>query len=301
MLNNYQALKYFQVYAQEEHFRRTADKLFISQTTLSKSMQDLEEEIGVPLFQRKGRTTQLTRYGRILRDTVIRGYNEIDGAIRMIQNMNNSEVGEIKMVTSFIFPEEIAYAIGAYVIGHPAVTLEIDLGTARHAVHSLEKNEIDLGIASFCYNSKDPFFEAISMEAIYHDEIVIGVPAAHPFATKESLTIEEISEESFIGHPAYSVTETEVERALTNAGVEWRPRIIMRTVNVEAFVKAGAGLAFCSRIAANRQSGLIPVPLKSPQPFRMFYLIWRKDEIMSAGAKALKHHLLFEMQHIKES
>ena len=62
---NWQYLRYFEVVAREEHFTRAADQLHITQSALSKSIDNLENEIGVPLFESHGRNIRLTKYGQI--------------------------------------------------------------------------------------------------------------------------------------------------------------------------------------------------------------------------------------------
>ena len=61
----WQQLEYFNVVAQTEHFTNAAEQLSIAQPTLSRSISKLESELGVPLFERKGRQVILNRYGRL--------------------------------------------------------------------------------------------------------------------------------------------------------------------------------------------------------------------------------------------
>jgi DNA-binding transcriptional LysR family regulator len=60
MMINFQALRYFEMVARHEHFTKAANELFISQSTLSKAIDNLERDIGVKLFEKNGRNIQLT-------------------------------------------------------------------------------------------------------------------------------------------------------------------------------------------------------------------------------------------------
>lgn len=70
-------LQYFQAVAQLEHFTRASETLSVSQPTLSRAIARLEKEIGVPLFDREGRTVSLNRYGQIFLNRVNRGMQEL--------------------------------------------------------------------------------------------------------------------------------------------------------------------------------------------------------------------------------
>jgi DNA-binding transcriptional LysR family regulator len=67
-----QQLKYFREAAEQEHVTRAAEKLFVSQSAISRAITHLEEELEIPLFHRQGRTVVLSRYGRLFLEHVIR-------------------------------------------------------------------------------------------------------------------------------------------------------------------------------------------------------------------------------------
>ena len=92
-----QQLKYFRVAAELEHITRAAERLFVSQSAISRAVTQLEEELGVKLFNRQGRAIVLTRYGRLFLDHVIRVQKVIDSARQALNEESGTETGTISL------------------------------------------------------------------------------------------------------------------------------------------------------------------------------------------------------------
>ena len=97
LLMEWQRLEYFQTLARVQHMTRAAEQLSISQPALSRSIASLEGEIGVPLFDRQGRTIILNRYGTMFLERVNRIMNEMSDGLNDIQQLINPEQGEITL------------------------------------------------------------------------------------------------------------------------------------------------------------------------------------------------------------
>ena len=90
-------LRYFQVVAQELHFRKAAEKLFITQPGLSRQIKQLEEELGAQLFLRDKRIVSLTDAGKYLYDESTQLINQLDAVKRSIQLIDKGEEGELRI------------------------------------------------------------------------------------------------------------------------------------------------------------------------------------------------------------
>ena len=77
-----QQLKYFREVAEREHVTRAAEKLFVSQSAISRAVTQLEKELGVPLFYRQGRAVVLSRYGRLFLEHVNRALSILESGKR---------------------------------------------------------------------------------------------------------------------------------------------------------------------------------------------------------------------------
>ena len=79
-----QQLKYFREVAEREHVTRASEKLFVSQSAVSRAVNQLEKELGIPLFYRQGRAVVLSRYGRVFLEHVTRAVNILENGTRLL-------------------------------------------------------------------------------------------------------------------------------------------------------------------------------------------------------------------------
>lgn len=93
----WQQLEYFRVVARLEHFGQAARELAISQPALSRSISKLEEELGVTLFDRMGRSVYLNSFGRVFLERVEKGLTEIAMGVQEIQHLKNPYTGTVAL------------------------------------------------------------------------------------------------------------------------------------------------------------------------------------------------------------
>ena len=92
-------LRYFSVLAEELHFGKAAKKLHISQPPLGRQIRDLEEELGVGLFNRTKRNVQLTAYGKYLKEESYKLFNHMDAVKNHLQSMRQGAAGRSRSAT----------------------------------------------------------------------------------------------------------------------------------------------------------------------------------------------------------
>lgn len=92
---NLQWLYYFNTIAELEHYTRAAEKLHVSQSNLSHAIKELENELGVQLFERQGRNIKLTKYGEIFQPYVIRTINSLEDGITTLKGYIDPNEGII--------------------------------------------------------------------------------------------------------------------------------------------------------------------------------------------------------------
>ena len=93
----WQQLEYFRIVAKTEHFRKAAELLNISQPALSRSIKKLEEELGICLFDRIGRSVKLNQFGRVFLKRVENGLNEISYGVEEINHLKNPYTGTVSI------------------------------------------------------------------------------------------------------------------------------------------------------------------------------------------------------------
>ncbi|WP_308635194.1 LysR family transcriptional regulator [Paenibacillus silvisoli] len=190
-------LHYFRTVAKVEQITKAAQELNIAQPSLSKTIARLEENIGVPLFDRQGRTIRLNAYGRVLLKRVEHIFQEIEEANREIRDLSGLDKGIITIAVSLtnLLPD----MLGAFLTQHPNVHFRQVVEPVSVMKQLLESGEIDMCLTFAEIDGPD-----IEWKPLRTEEVKLLVPDHHPLAGRESVHVSELRDESFIGvRPGY--------------------------------------------------------------------------------------------------
>jgi LysR family transcriptional activator of glutamate synthase operon len=193
-LMNIQQIKYFLALAQELHFWKTAGRMHITQSALSRQIQALESELGVQLFERDKRNVKLTAAGQFLREKWQVQINELEFFHEHARQIQLGESGTIIIahpdsISASIMPDMLSRIASVY----PKLKIELVQVRYEEQEEFLRSYKIDLVITRDINNSDD-----ISSEKISTDYLSIVVPENHPFRKVEDLTKETLRSQKFI-------------------------------------------------------------------------------------------------------
>src|SRR5262245_20090173 len=165
---NLDRLRTFRVLAESLHFRRTADKLHLSQSAVSQQISALEDELGVLLFERIGRRTYLTPAGRVLAEEAGKVLASVDRAVDAVRAFGSGNADRLRLGASttpgvYIVPA----ALGAFRTALPHVELSFRIANSAEIELALVHNELDLGIVG-----EDIARDELFQTNIGEDEIV---------------------------------------------------------------------------------------------------------------------------------
>ncbi|TQR13321.1 LysR family transcriptional regulator [Psychrobacillus soli] len=236
----WQRLEYFQTLAKVQHMTRAAELLSISQPALSRSIASLEEEIGVPLFDRQGRSIILNRYGMMFLERVNRIMNEMNDGLNDIQQLIAPEHGEISL--GFLHTLGISTVpniIRAFHDQYPHITFQFKQNHTHTLLQELKSGELDLClVASIAYE------KPIIWTELWRDELFVIVPINHPLAHRQSISLTEIGQESFISmKKGYALRKT-TDSIFSESNL--LPNIAFEgdeVATVAGFVSAGLGFS----------------------------------------------------------
>src|SRR5262249_40871751 len=140
-------LRYFQTVARYEHMTQAARELMIAQPSLSQTIARLEEELGVPLFDRQGRHIRLNQFGRTFLQRVERIFTELEDGRRELADLAGLEQGRVAL--SIFSTPLLADLLSAFRVEYPRVSFRLSLqhtSSAREIQQQLEWGEADLCI-----------------------------------------------------------------------------------------------------------------------------------------------------------
>lgn len=252
-------LEYFLKVAQMEHLTKAAEALSITQPALSHSLSKLEAELGVPLFERKGRNLQINRYGRMLAKRVEKILQEVERSKREIEECSNPESGIIHLsYLNILGVDLIPHLIREYQQANPNIAFELTQGD-KGAI----QEQVENGLSDLMITSERPINDTYVWVPILSLPLFLVVSSDHLFADRESISLKEITGERFVGlkHNC-SLRDSLLTR------VHHMNFTLMSTYDAEdlptvaGFVAAGLGLSVLPRTAGLDLKGLRWIPIQ---------------------------------------
>jgi len=277
-------LRYVVTLARERHFGRAAEKCFVSQPTLSVAIRKLEDELGVPLFERSANEVRVTEVGerivqqaqRVLdeaatiKDLAKHGRDPLAGPLRL---------GAIFTVGPYLLPQLIARLRKRA----PQMPLLIQENYTSRLAEQLKLGELDVVIVAL------PFSEAsVVMQPLYDEPFMVAVPRGHPWDGRRSIKGEELGGEDMLMLGAGHCFRDQVLRtfpALNRSSETTGPKTrILEGSSFETLrmmVASGAGVTVMPSTAAFAHGGknnlVRYVPFTRPAPDRRVVLAWRSS------------------------
>lgn len=255
-------LRCFLAVAEELHFARAAERLHIEQSPLSRAIKELEEDLGVQLFVRTTRSTQLTRAGRMFLEHVLRVFASLQQARDSVKAAANGFHGQLRIALSDgIMPSCFSTLLALCRQEEPEVEIRLVEVPLSQQIKGLHADLYDIGFAQ-----SDEVGDELTAEPVWHDPLLVAVPARHPLLAYKHVPLDEV-----LRYPlALGDTNTcegharQVERVLRRSNQE--PLIAERVASFDlmmTLVSAGfaLGLAGASQIAANREPSVVARPL----------------------------------------
>lgn len=240
---NYQHLKYFQMVAREESFLRASEKLFITQSALSRAIANLEEELGVELFERTGRCVHLTSYGKKFLQYVDEAMQTISHGVDEVHNMMGTIKGTINL--SCIYGYTYNYLpklIYQYNQLYPDVRFLIKADTTNSVLSQVHMGECDMGIHSETHSIQK--FTGLDTFPFHREELVIIVPPQHPLASRDSCFLAELQAERFVSFDSNSGMLYKTQSMFDQAGLLFTPHTtVSDDQSIINMVRGGVAIA----------------------------------------------------------
>ena len=282
-------LEIFVKVAELGSFSRAAEALFLTQPTVSEHVRGLEDELGVQLLDRLGRGTTPTRAGTLLLGYARRMLTLAREASQAIEQFQGRVSGELTIGGSSIPGEYIVPAlIGAFRGKYPDVRMSLLIGSSREVQQWVEEGRVEIGVVG-----APPGARTLEGRQLMADEIVVVVGGEHPWATRKSVSIDELKAEPMIVRERGSGSRETFERALEGVGLDLGAfRIVGEIASTQAIkqaVRAGVGISLISRRAVQdecRARLLHCVTVRDLTISRAFHLVTHRDRSRSPLVQA---------------
>jgi DNA-binding transcriptional LysR family regulator len=281
----WQHLEYFQTVARLQHFTRAAGELSLSQPALSRAIARLEEEVGVPLFERKGRTVSLNRYGELFLVRVNQALAEIAAGKKEIQDLVNPESGQVSLAFLHTLGTNlIPTLLGSFRRLYPRVTFRLHQDDTESILDMLDAGGIDFGLCSPVVGRK-----SLGWLDLLTEELFVVVPRGHRLAGRGSIELRELSDELFVmlkkGYGLRAITDQLCQES------GFTPRVTFEgdeVATVAGLVAADLGVALAPEIPGLDEVGLVRLSVTAPVCRRVIGMAWKKEKYLSPAARRFR-------------
>jgi LysR family transcriptional regulator, transcriptional activator of the cysJI operon len=285
-MDNLERLRVFHAIAQAESFTKAAELLHLTQPGLSKHIKHLEEELGVPLFDRMARKVSLTSAGEILYEAAREVIASVASAEQRIQELAGLRRGRLRVGASFpvglyVLPRLLA----AYRKQYPDIKVTLAISTTANIEAKVLDNKIDFGLVS-----ADVQHPKLLTLAFMTDELVVIVPPEHKWAHRRNVRAQELSAETFIVAARGAGARATVEERLKAKGIALQN--VLDFVNAEGVkhaVEAGLGISIQPRGIVQREieaGSLAALRLADMDSEIQYVYICRKKQYPSSAQRA---------------
>ena len=231
----------------------TADNLFTSQPGVSKQIRQLEDELGVQVFQRSGKhLVEITPAGEAILEVAGRVLGEIENIRRIAEDFSDAARGSLTIATThtqarYVLPATIQRFIATY----PDVALHMQQGTPMQISELAAKRNVDFAIATEALE----LFDTLVMLPCYRWNRSIIVPDGHPLTRESALTLEAIAEYPIVTYVFGFTGRSQLDAAFASAGLN--ARVVLTAVDadvIKTYVRLGLGVGIVATLAFDPQN-----------------------------------------------
>ena len=285
-----QQLAYFRVVARTEHFTQAAEELAITQPALSRAVGRLERDLGVALFDHRGRSVRLNRYGRAFLGYAERALAALEAGRREVADLADRDAG----VIAFGF----AHALGTRIVPdliasfraqHPRARFQLLQNASHIILAELEAGDVDLALVS----PVPPASERIEAVQLASEELFLVVPREHRFAKRRVVNLAELRDDTFVCLREGYGLRTLTDAFCAQAG--FVPKIAFEgeeIATLRGLVAVGLGVAIIPAALAPLEGAPPNIRIAEPICRRSIGLMWEPSRYQPELTQQFRHHVM---------
>ncbi|NOU91586.1 LysR family transcriptional regulator [Paenibacillus sp. LMG 31460] len=266
-------LEYFLAVCEELHFTKAAEKLGISQPTLSQQIRLLEHRVGSPLFQRIGKKIYITEAGEILHKHSRNMFHELDQAQAAINEIQGMQRGRLRIGCSG--NHLLTATIIAFHALYPKIELSVTELATEETKERLLSNQLDIGVVFL--PDEDEQFHYIPL---YNEQLRFVISDKHPLAQAKAIRLADLAQLPVAMLQRKFYVRQMMDDCCEQSGFEWKPAIELSTLeSLLQMAKNNVGGAILpqSYVDSIRSSGIRSIPIIDPIPQKDVGIVYRKD------------------------
>jgi DNA-binding transcriptional LysR family regulator len=274
-------LRYFQTVARYQHVSRAAEELKVAQPALSRSIARLESELGVPLFDRRGRRVALNRFGAVFLSRVAVALSELEQGRRELRDAAGLASGSVTVAAETL--RTVTDLVAGFLVGHPDVSFRL-----RQTLPPAMPAELLAGDVDLCLASK--LLPGAESADLLSEEVLLGVPPGHRLAGRARVTVAELAGEPFVTTRSGYWQRTLADELFQCGGIS--PAIACEgdePYAIRGLISAGVGIGLLPALARSTPDPPVGwVRVDAPGCQRTLRIAWRAGAYLPAAARSFR-------------
>ena len=288
---NLNQLYYFKTLAELEHYTKAAEKLNISQPTLSHSISSMEKELGANLFEKQGRNVVLTKYGRIYMFYVENALTQLELGKNQIERLVSEGGGHVGLAYMTSVGTNFVPGLIAGFLDDPQnknISFSCYEGNTKTLLYNLKREKYDL---VFCYMVEAE--SDVEFIPVFEQSLVVILPKGHPLEDRKKVTIQDICPYPLISYTKESGMRRIIDDMFTKAQI--MPNILCQFEDVNSMaglVEKNQGIAIVTDSQALRNYNVTKLELDTPYSRRMVYMAYVLNRYLPPAVEKFKDYTI---------
>lgn len=251
-------LKYFKAACELQNFSEAARVLFISQSTLSQQIKQLEEELDVLLFDRIGKRVVPTEAGLAFLPYATKALYDAEDGKQIIRDLKGIETGVLHIGVTYSMSPLLIAALGRFTKTYPKVKVDISFATSEELLEELEANHLDF-VLSFKPEGASEGFETLPL---FSSRLNFIVHRSHPLAGLSSITLKRLSETPLVLPGQGFATRKKVDELCRTQHLKLTVGVEMNDVHtIIHTLREGYWATILTQAAVRGEEGLVQIPI----------------------------------------
>jgi DNA-binding transcriptional LysR family regulator len=278
-------LEYFSEVAKHLSFTKAASTLHVSQPSISKAIQNLEAELGVPLFYRSSKQLELTDAGLAVLSNTLDVLYSFSNLRTQLTDLLSMKKGQIRIgIPPIIGAEFFSKYISDYKEAYPFIEIHLTEVGTKMIRKGVEAGELDIGLICNGNNVQEP----LAAKQLHRDPLMLVVHKDHPLAALDVVPFELLKQESFIIYPKdFTLHDRIIEECSKH---HFYPSIACESSQKDlmvALVAAKLGITIlpkqiCEKLA---HPSLIAIPFEKQNIYLELGVVWKQNQYLSNAVR----------------
>jgi DNA-binding transcriptional LysR family regulator len=288
---SFRQIQIFQTVAQTENFTRAAELLHMTQPAISMQVKQLEDNVGLSLFERQGKRIVMTAAGRAMHSYAGEIMAKYQGLVETLEEHKNVHQGYIKVSAANTSIYFITRMLADFSRQNEGITVSLNITNRKTLVEQLQNYEADLVVMG-----EPPANLDLHHQRLMCNPLVLIAPAGHPLATRKNIPVADIVGEKFVVREQGSGTRAAIERFFAEHGHAFRSTLEMGSnESIKYSVIAGLGLGVVSLHSIRLELETRSLVLLDVEGFpiqRYWHIVTREGKWLSPAAEAFKEYVI---------